>query len=880
MRFHEHGHEHDHDHDHEEGVSHAEIFEGADAPASLSTSYSMEAGDVFYGTQTSGDVDYIALSVTAGETYEISLGGASIDPIDDADLTIYNSSGGFIAQDDISGPGLDALLVYTATYTGVVYLAADTYFSSDTGGYELHVESGTNNAEIAVGSVEDMAAYLTDGSWEATGESRHIFNTTSSNQITFNINGLTSAGQDLALWALEAWEMVADLDFVQTSGSAQITFQDHASGAYSSYTASGGNTISSTVNISTSWLNSYGTGIDSYSFGTYIHEIGHSLGLGHMGEYNGSADFETEAVFLNDSWQMSVMSYFSNTENPNVNATDGDIITAMMADIYAVQDLYGVANGGVTAGDTTFGGTGTLGNYIDHVSAAIANTNFTGDYGGGDILMTLFDEGGNDTLDLSFVAGDHRIDLNDGTFSDLGFGIGNLGIAVGTIIENAILGSGDDTVIGNEADNDIILGGGNDTYIGADGDDTIDGGSGTDEIEFEIAFSNVSSGSVTGTSALLSGGFGTVNTTDVETFVFTDQTLTLAELNGAFDTPGITVTGSNQNDADLQGTGDSDTMYGRGGSDTLTAGEGNDSVYGGIGWDSIDAGDGNDWITGQNGFDSIYGGEGSDTMFGGSGHDDLNGGAGNDSLHGGKGLDTLSGDGGNDTLDGSAGADTLFGGDGDDNLLGNAGVDTVYGDDGDDYINGGINNDFLYGGADDDEIIGNNGTDFVDGGAGEDSLFGGAGADTVMGGADDDYVHGGINNDELYGGAGRDLMYGNNGSDFVSGGTGNDTVYGGAGTDTVAGGGGDDLLHGGTAADEFQFNSGSDEILDFTNNSDTIVFDIALLNDPQATAADLEQYHFSSGDNSIFDFGSGNVLQVNGVSSWTTLMDDVAVMDL
>ena len=59
-------------------------------------------------------------------------------------------------------------------------------------------------------------------------------------------------------------------------------------GAYStSQVGFNGYITSSFVNVSTNWLRDFGTSIDSYSLTTYIHEIGHALGLGHQGYYNG-----------------------------------------------------------------------------------------------------------------------------------------------------------------------------------------------------------------------------------------------------------------------------------------------------------------------------------------------------------------------------------------------------------------------------------------------------------------------------------------------------------------------------------------------------------------------------------------------------------------
>ena len=69
------------------------------------------------------------------------------------------------------------------------------------------------------------------------------------------------------------------------------------------------------------------------------------------------------------------------------------------------------------------------------------------------VSYTIFDSAGVDTLDYSGFASNQLINLNAETFSNIGTLIGNVVIARGTVIENAIGGSGADTIIGNFVDN-------------------------------------------------------------------------------------------------------------------------------------------------------------------------------------------------------------------------------------------------------------------------------------------------------------------------------------------------------------------------------------------------------------------------------------------
>ncbi len=650
--------------------TYAALSEGADAAAGVSTTYTMAPGDTFFGTLgITGDRDWVAVTLQAGQSYEIDLTGAGGGggTLSDPYLRLYDSTGTLVAQDDDSGVGLDSALIYTASTTGVYYVAAGSYGDAYTGTYTVSVseDSGGGGGTPEVGTLDEMAAFLTDGFWEGNPRA---FDTSSSTVITVNITKLTAEGQQLARWALDAWEMVADLQFVEVTGAADIDFDDNQSGAFagSTYDANGV-IISSYVNVSASWIAAYGAGIDSYAFSTYVHEIGHALGLGHQGPYDGSAAYPRDAEFANDSYQLSVMSYFSQTDNPTVNASYAEPITPMMADIIAIQNLYGAPGASsVTAGDTVWGANSTLGIYLESLY------NGSPDYGGGPVAYTIYDRDGNDTLDLAFSTTNDRIDLMPESFSDILGLIGNVGIARGTIIENVVAGSGNDTILGNQADNSLNTGGGaNLVYAGA-GNDTVTGGAGADELW------------------------------------------------------------AGRDDDTVLGGAGNDTMGGADGNDSLDGGVGNDQVWGGPGNDTALGGAGNDTLGGAAGNDRLEGGGGNDELWGSTGNDTLLGGGGDDLMGGFTGADSLLGGAGRDEMWGAGGNDTLRGGDGDDEIGGGTENDLIEGNSGNDSLYGGLGNDTVLGGSGDDLIFGAAGDDSLDGGLGNDTIYAGPGNDTVV----------------------------------------------------------------------------------------------------------------------------------------------------
>ena len=99
---------------------------------------------------------------------------------------------------------------------------------------------------------------------------------------------------------------------------------------------------------------------------------------------------------------------------------------------------------------------------------------FTSDLG----RQILSDAAGADVINAAAITTGSFIDLNDGADSTLA---GNtLTIEAGTIIEDVYSGDGDDSLIGNAANNLLSGGRGDDTLTGAGGNDTLDGGAGDD----------------------------------------------------------------------------------------------------------------------------------------------------------------------------------------------------------------------------------------------------------------------------------------------------------------------------------------------------------------------------------------------------------------
>lgn len=591
-----------------QGTVYTEFF---DAAPGLFTQYLIFPGDTFRGSVGFfGDRDWIAVGLEEGKEYVITLRGfgapgtALADPI----LALYDNFGNLLTFDNDSGGGLNARLQITATRTGFYYLGVEAFLNSFVGNYELKVEGFVPpRPDPVVGTLDQMAAYLTDGFHAFSGFNggvRRKFDVAPGGELTVNITGLASDGKFLARAALAEISAVSGIRFREVNGNAQITYTQDGEGAFANQVVTNGIVQSARVNISTEWLVVEGNTIDSYGYQTYLHETAHALGLGHQGPYNFNAQFPNDALFLNDSWQLSLMSYFRPDRNPNVNADPAFALTLNHVDLIALHNLYGTPTG-VRAGNTTYGFNSSAGGVLDRWTTL-----------DNDVMVTIFDQGGRDRIDMSGATAVQIIDLRPGGISDVNGLTGNLVIHRDTVIEEAIGGSATDAIIGNAAANRIEGRDGNDALSGSGGNDTIAGGAGND---------------------ILFGGVG--------------------------------------NDA-LRGDRGNDTLDGGAGRDVLNGAAGRDSLDGGAADDRLEGGAGNDVLRGGDGADRLIGGAGNDTLNGGPGNDRLEGGAGNDNLQGGAGADTLVGGAGDDVIDGGEGNDLIDAGAGTDVLTGGAGRDT------------------------------------------------------------------------------------------------------------------------------------------------------------------------------------------------------------
>lgn len=345
---------------------------------------------------------------------------------------------------------------------------------------------------------------------------------------------LNATETNVARAAIDRLGQLTPLTFTEASGnSGDIRFNviyipgDTAGFAYMP-TNGGITAVEGDVFLDSEMRSQYKFAAGDQGYMTVWHELGHAMGLEHPfeGTYTLSKSL--------DNWANSIMSYtpskslvlkFTASGNSANVAADYNAAPAdfTLLDVAALQAMYG-ANTNYATGDNTYS--------VDAVNKK---------------TLTIWDAGGNDTIDASTATGQSIIDMRAGQLASIDIqtiamqaavtkayyqsmglngmdswvdsvyatpdyasklytGENNLVITYGTIIENVKTGAGNDTVKDNAVNNTITTGSGDDAiYLGRGGFDTVNGGSGTDTVYLEVLKADVQTGKLDNGNFLLVG---------------------------------------------------------------------------------------------------------------------------------------------------------------------------------------------------------------------------------------------------------------------------------------------------------------------------------------------------------------------------------------
>lgn len=502
------------------------LYESIDAAAGTSTAYALTAGQTAQGVLGSaGDHDWYRVDLVAGQVYTFAMVGTGTDNVIDPYLRLYGPNGTLVTQNDDSLQNNNSILTYTAASSGAYYIDAGAWSDSGAGQYGVSFTAGSRasfDVEMGAGVID------TDDSWSATpgtGVNVTWGLRTTNNGAESSFFKITTAQLTAIQQILQMYSEICGLTFTQVNpggytDSATILFANYAandgSGAYAYYP---GSTASNSYDGDV-WLNTSG-GVSTtslpmggYSYSTIAHELGHAVGLSHPGMYNAapgvSITYANNAQFAQDSEQYSLMSYFDESNTTGSYGSDPD--TLMLFDVLALQNIYG-ANYATRATDTVYGFGSTAG-----VAAYDFQTNTNP-------ALCIWDGGGTDTLNVSGFSQAQVINLNPGTFSNIGGLTGNVSIAFNCDIENATGGSGADRFYLSAA---LI-------------DNAIAGGAGTDTVH--VTYSYGAGYAVSGTAGnfTIAGTAGTDTFQSVEFIVFASglQVSAADLVTGAPVTPGV-----------------------------------------------------------------------------------------------------------------------------------------------------------------------------------------------------------------------------------------------------------------------------------------------------------------------------------------------------
>ncbi|MCA1600255.1 MAG: M10 family metallopeptidase C-terminal domain-containing protein, partial [Acidobacteria bacterium] len=481
-----------------------------DAPGTLDGAVAIGPGTTFGHLNEAGDVDVYSIQLTAGTFYTFGYAGGVAGETDfDQEpgentglIELLDASGNVIA----SNINWESGISYFAADSGTYYVRVSGELSTMTGGYTLDVHADNPAEHGPLDSIDWRSANnvpFVDTDGDGIGDTAYVyfapagenFGETGDDGVTPLVTyGWQQWQIDGVMLALEQYEEILGVNYEITTDSSQATFRlmTSVSGLYGAYMYPQDPAYGTQQGIGVYNLASGGFGTNpsslvqgGFSFGVILHEMGHGHGLAHPHDTGGGSEIMLGVTASTGSYGVydlnqgvyTVMSYndawdqHPDGPSPGGRANNGQGWSGSLSafDIAQLQERYGVH--AYNTGDNVY--------TLQGVNAP------------GTFYETIWDSGGNDTIEFSGVA-DAQIDLLAATldYSPTGGGVvsfvdgvwGGYTIANGVTIENATGGSGNDVLLGNDTANTLTGNAGDDTLVGRGGNDLLLGGGGVDTV--------------------------------------------------------------------------------------------------------------------------------------------------------------------------------------------------------------------------------------------------------------------------------------------------------------------------------------------------------------------------------------------------------------